>query len=156
MINDEDFIARLLESREQFNRFALKQAEVGVEILTPPLKISPTHEDRYKHIDKADGLALIWVEHKVRNLEFTCRDDYPFKTVIVDEAYKIDGKQHPACIYVIQNRSLTHAAVVYGWTKCHWHVEEIFDRSAGRGGSYYTAGVDMVRFCKTEEVFVCQ
>ena len=81
---------------------------------------------------------------------------YVARTVIVDEAYKIAAKPHPAAIYVIQNRSMTHAAIVYGWTKCDWRQEELFDRTAMRGGTFYTVPKEMVRFCLAEEAFVCQ
>lgn len=155
-MRQDEFVDRLLLSRDQFNKFALIQKQVGINILTPPLSVSETKRDRYDHVDAGDGLAHLWLEHKVRNFEFTCREDYPYPTVIVDEAYKIAAKPHPAAIYVIQNRSMTHAAVVYGWTKCDWKQEEFFDRTAMRGGTFYTVPKGMVRFCLAEEVFVCQ
>ena len=155
-MRQDEFVDRLLISRDQFNKFALIQKQVGINILTPPLSISETKRDRYDHVDAGDGLAHLWLEHKVRNFEFTCREDYPYQTVIVDEAYKIAAKPHPAAIYVIQNRSMTHAAIVYGWTKCNWKQEEFFDRTAMRGGKFYTVPKEMVRFCLAEEAFVCQ
>jgi len=92
---------------------------------------------------------------KVRlNLHFTCRDDYPYDTVIVDEVYKEDAKEdsHVLC-YVIENAGRTHAAVVYGFTRKYWGVERRRDPIQGRDCDFYTVPKINVRFCLVDEVF---
>ena len=151
----EQFKARLQRSREHFAEFARKQATMGVDIYSPPINDAPTHASRWKHRDTSDGLMVVHVEHKRRGVSFTDRDSFPYGTVIVDEVYKINTKEHPCLVYICENAAGTHAAVVYGWTRRHWLKETRFDPIQNRDCEFYTCPKDMVRFCETQEVFTC-
>ena len=151
----EQFMERLIRSRSHFEEFARKQAILGVDIYTPPINDAQTHAARWAHRDSKDGVLLMAVEHKRRGISFTDRDSFPYDTVIVDEVYKIDDKPHPCLIYICENAAGTHAAVVYGWTRCNWLKENRYDAVQDRHCDFYTCPKDMVRFCKSEEVFVC-
>ena len=151
-----EFMERLRVSRERFERFRSVQSQNGIEIMLPAQFDAPSREKRYSYSDKGDGLLHAWVEFKVRSIDFTCRDDYPFETFIIDEAYKIDRKPHACPFYVISNKAETHCGVVYGWTRPHWKITEQYDGTTHREAMFYTVAIDKVRFCKTEEVFVCR
>ena len=119
----EQFMERLVRSRSHFEEFARKQASMGVDIYTPPINDAPTHAARWAHRDSKDGVLIMAVEHKRRGISFTDRASFPYDTVIVDEVYKVDDKPHPCLIYICENAAGTHAAVVYGWTRCNWLKE---------------------------------
>ena len=99
----EQFMERLVRSRTHFEEFARKQASMGVDIYTPPINDAPTHAARWAHRDSKDGVLMMAVEHKRRGISFTDRASFPYDTVIVDEVYKIDRKDHPCLIYICEN-----------------------------------------------------
>ena len=151
----EEFMHRLQRSRDHFDEFARKQSQLGVQIYTPPVNDAKKHSERWSHRDKSDGLIFLHLEHKRRGVSFTDRESFKFSTVIVDEVYKIDSKEHPCLIYVSENAAGTHAAVIYGWPRCHWVKETRFDAIQDRHCDFYCCPKEYVRFCKSEEVFVC-
>ena len=117
MKDDQQFIRDLSTSRIAVNEFASRLRDKGWQIWLPPESVRPDATVRREYGDTGDIMVQGRVEHKVRtNLHFTCRDDYPYDTVIVDEVYKEDSKaDDPVLAYIIENASRTHAAVVYGW-----------------------------------------
>lgn len=147
-MTDQDYINAFKESRERVNRFgyiSLKN-KVKISLLPqPPLNI--------REPDEGDMLFSGRIEHKVRAIDFTSRDDYPFSTVIVDEVEKVDKKSDKVFMYVLENKTGTHAAVVYGFTQSAWKVEEKYDTQRERMCKNYEVDKSMVRFCKVEEVF---
>jgi hypothetical protein len=154
MKSDSDFLASLSASRRDVNAFAEKMRSRGITVVLPEESTRPDASQRMLYADRGDMTVEMRVEHKVRGIDFTCREDYPYETVIVDEKYKVDLKAGiPLAMYVIENRSRTHAAVVYGWTKNRWTTESIYDAKQRRGCVNYVVHKSLVRFCKSEEVF---
>jgi hypothetical protein len=153
--DSNSFLRDLSTSRVAVNEFARRMREKGLQVWLPPESVRPDASVRREYADNGDLMVQGRVEHKVRtNLHFTCRDDYPYDTVIVDEVYKEDAKadSHVFC-YVIENAARTHAAVVYGWTRKAWDVERRRDPIQGRDCDFYTVPKSMVRFCTVDEVF---
>ena len=156
MKTHDQFVTDLNRSRQSLNNLALAASEAGFSLLIKPSSTAPDRESRNAHRDKGDAVIVAPIEHKHRvDLEFTCRKDYKFDTVIVDEQYKIDekGPKDRPLMYVILNSDETHAAVVYGWTRKHWRVENLPDGKAGRRGNFYTCRKDVVRFCPVDRIF---
>jgi hypothetical protein len=149
------FIRDLGESRIAVNDFAARCRERGVMVWLPPERTRPDESVRSQYADDGDLMVQGRVEHKVRtNLTFTCRADYPYATVIVDEVYKEDEKSgDPPLMYVIEDKTRTHAAIVYGWTRKHWQKETKHDPIQNRECVFYTVDKRHVRFCMVEEVF---
>ena len=155
MKDNSSFLRDLSTSRLAVNEFAHRMRQKGLQVWLPPESVRPIASVRREYADDGDLMVQGRVEHKVRtNLHFTCRDDYPYATVIVDEVYKEDAKSedHVLC-YVIENAERTHAAVVYGWTRKNWRVERRRDPIQGRECDFYTVHKDKVRFCTVDEVF---
>lgn len=147
-MTDHDYVNNYKQSRERCNRFASISLQSNIKICLlpqPPLDV--------REPDNGDMLLIGRVEHKVRDLKFTCREDYPYSTVIIDEAYKIDNKPDKVLMYVIENVEGTHAAIVYGFTKSAWKVEEKYDQKRERMCKNYEVDKNIVRFCKIDEVF---
>lgn len=157
MKDNTEFIRDLGASRMAVNEFAERLRRHGIHAWLPPERTRPDASVRREYADAGDLMVQGRVEHKVRNnLHFTCRDDYPYPTVIVDEVYKEDAKaDEPVLAYVIENADRTHAAVVYGWTRDKWQIETRRDAIQGRDCDFYTIDKRWVRFCdlSTEEVF---
>lgn len=154
MKSDENFLNDLESSRRAVNEFAEKLRQKGFEVWLPPQRTRPDAAQREEYADAGDMMVPVRVEHKVRNLHFHSREDYPYPTVIVDEAYKVESKESdPVFLYVIENAERTAAAVVYGWTRRHWQIEEVYDAKQNRKCRNYTVPVKYVRFCDPQEVF---
>lgn len=150
------FLRDLSASRRRVNDFASMHAGRGVSIWMPPEETRPTEEDRFEYSDSGDLMVMLRVEHKVRGFSFTCRDDFPYPTVIVDEVYKEDKKASedgPLGMCIIESSDNACAAVVYGWTVPKWRVESKWDAAQGRQCEFYTVAKTLVRFCRPEDVF---
>ncbi len=157
MKDDSRFLGDLNASRKAVNEFAGKVRSTGIQAWLPPERTRPDAAVRSEYADSGDLMVQGRVEHKVRtNLNFTCRDDYKYDTVIVDEVYKEDAKaSEPVLAYVIENAKRTHAAIVYGWTRDHWAIERRNDPIQGRECDFYVVPKRLVRFIDlaTERVF---
>lgn len=154
MKSDAEFLQSLSASRRDVEAFAEKMRRRGIAITVCEEVTRPDASQRMLYADSGDMTVEMRVEHKARGINFTCREDYPYETVIVDEKYKVESKNGiPLAMYVIENRSRTHAAVVYGWTKNRWTTEKIYDVRQRRDCVNYVVHKSLVRFCKTEEVF---
>lgn len=155
MKHRSQFVANLTRSRSAVNKFAAMLRRHGVFVWMPPEEVCPNAETRHEYADDGDLMVQLRVEHKVRtNIAFTCREDYPYDTVIVDEKYKEDAKQNRRpFVYVIENRDGTCAAVVHWSTRPFWTVETRQDPNEDRPCEFYVVHKSRVRFCKPEEVF---
>ena len=141
-------------SRLKVNTWAERMRSRGVQVWLPPERIRPTAAQRADYADDGDLMVQGRIEHKVRDLMFTCREDYPYPTVIVDECRIEDAKAgDPVIAYVIENRDSTCAAVVYGWTKPSWQRMSRWDSHRNRQREFYVIEKRMVRFCPPDEVF---
>jgi len=140
----ETFYDRLAVSYVRVNKFASSLYKRGINILLPP--VTDTFDD-------GDLFVTLRVEHKVRSLQFTCREDYPYDTIFIDEVYKIDNKFDLPLCYVIENTDGTCCAVIYGFTKPHWKKETKFDKIQNRVCDFYVVSKSQARFCKPEELF---
>ena len=155
MKDSSSFLRDLSTSRMAVNEFAQRLREKGLQIWLPPESVRPDASVRRAFADDGDLMVQGRVEHKVRtNLHFTCRDDYPYATVIVDEVYKEDAKADDRVLaYVIENAARTNAAVVYGWTRDKWQIERRHDPIQGRECDFYTIDKAFVRFCSPADAF---
>jgi len=155
MKDDNSFIRDLSRSREAVNTFAARVRARGVQVWLPPEVVRPDASVRHQYADDGDLMLQARIEHKLRtNLSWTCRKDYRYPTVIIDEVYKEDAKSdRPVLMYVIEDQTRTHAAVVYGYTRYKWVVERMHDPIQNRMCDFYTIDKKSVRFCPIEEVF---
>jgi hypothetical protein len=148
------FEERLNASRGRVNKFAYKMWKLGVKMFMPPECLDLNYEKRWENADDGDLFVTMRVEHKVRrNIDFSCREDYPYPTVFVDEYYKIENKEDRPLCYVIENKEGSYCAVIYNYTKKHWVIEKHYDPIQQRICEFYAAPKSFVRFCKTEDIF---
>jgi len=156
MKDDRQFLGDLAKSRQAVNEFAGLLRSHGVPAWLPPEQTRPDAATRRAYSDAGDVMVQIRLEHKWRHdLSFTCRDDYPYQTVFIDEVYNFDQKAvyGPPLGYVIENAERTHAAFVYyAITRPHWRIESHFDSKQRRQCDYYVVDKSRVRFCPTWQV----
>ena len=153
MKTDTQFLTDLESSRRNVWRFASIQKAAGVDIVINPATTRPDATVRGDHADDGDMELRIRVEHKVRNIDFTSREDFPYKTLIVAEVYSIERQNGKPFVYVIESRSGSHAAVVYSRSMHKWSKVRRWDAAQGRECEFYEAPLESVRFCPLEEVF---
>jgi hypothetical protein len=148
------FLKDFRSSITAVNTFAAILRTKGVQVWLPPTQVTPDFESRMEYADSGDMMIHLRAEHKVRNLKFTCREDFPYPTLIIDEKYKVDSKaDSPLLAYFIQSEDGQCVACVYGHTKHRWQVEPVYDKLQGRTCHNYTIPIQFVRFCKPEEIF---
>jgi hypothetical protein len=148
MMTDQEYVNHFKESRERVNRFAhiALKSKVNVMLMPqPPLDV--------REPDQGDLCVLGRIEHKVRDLNFTSRDDFPYQSLIIDEVKKVNEKKDKVLMYVLENRTGTHAAVVYGFTQSAWKIKDTYDHKRSRNCANYQVDKSLVRFCSIDEVF---
>lgn len=126
----------------------------GLHAEIPEHTDRPDNSVRMQYADSGDFFVCGRVEHKIRKLHFTCLEDFPFPTVIIDEQYKVDARSDAFLAYIIENRTGTCAVVVYNWQRPQWRVERLFDSVAGRFGNFYTIDKKLVRFCRPQDALI--
>jgi hypothetical protein len=150
-----DFVADFRASISAVERFAYTLRRLNVSVWMPPSDLGPDHGTRMEYADSGDLMIQLRAEHKVRNLNFTSREDFPFPTIIIDEKYKVDAKASlPLFAYFIQSANSNCVAVIYGHTKHRWTTQESWDPKQSRTCTYYVVPIQFVRFCKPEEIFL--
>ena len=148
------FLKDFRSSIRSVEKFAAILKNRGVQVWLPPTQVTPDFESRMEYADGGDLMLQLRAEHKVRSLNFTSREDFPFPTILIDEKYKIDSKaDSPLFAYFIQSEDGQCVACVYGHTKHRWQVEESYDKRQGRSCQFYSIPTQFVRFCKPEEIF---
>lgn len=152
---ETNFLNDLNASRRAVNEFASMLKQQGISVWMPPERTRPDQSQRRRFSDDGDLRLFIRVEHKTRpGLSFTCRRDFPFQTVFVDEVYNFHQKsgEGPPLAYVIVNAAGTHAAVIYyAITRRHWKKSSRWDESQKRRCDFYEVDKDRVRFCPVAE-----
>lgn len=149
-----EFFTDLGASRTRVAQRVEELCAMGLYAETHPHEDRPHSSVRMDYADNGDLWLCARVEHKIRELHFTGRDDYPYRTIIVDEQYKVDRRTDAVLAYIIENKPGTCAAVVYGWQRDLWKLERIWDNRANRYGMFYTIDKAHVRFCKPQEAFL--
>ena len=121
MKTDQEFLNALIESQSHVAAVASWMARQNFNVMISPAICRPDFKDRFEFIDQGDIIVSSRIEVKKRSIDFTCRDDYPFPTVIVDEKFKVDRIPPPQLNgYVILNNRGTHACLISVKTRKHW------------------------------------
>jgi hypothetical protein len=103
----------------------------GCEIIVTEPRLRPTYKERANYGDQFDVLADgARFETKWRGVDFTSRQDFPYKTAFVDRATKPPRAALAHC-YCSVNKSMTHIALICTETKASWLVKTIWDKVKG-------------------------
>ena len=147
MKTDAEFINALADSQAAVDLVAAHLRHYGAQITVPEVKVRPSFAQRMDYQDQGDILLTQRIEVKHKQIDFTCADDYPFETVMLDAAYKIDampwGHLHS---YVLVNRAKTHAGLVKSSSRPQWSQTTVYDRKERERRAYYVAPVSVTWF----------
>lgn len=120
--------------------------------------------------DDGDLRASVVLGIKRRKISFTCREDYPFKTVFIDEEYKMipdymnkdsyyalstDHKRSRLRwfhSYWIGSQDMSHVALILPATKRHWVLEPVYSKRDVRWATNWACPKEKVLFGRAEDI----
>jgi hypothetical protein len=145
---DPGFVDDLRESREAVQHVAQWLVAQGVPVLIRPTYIRPDQSQRSAYSDVGDLEIQQRVEVKRRfNVQFTCADDFPYPTIIVDVCHTYDNARPKPFMYVIVNHAMTHAAIILCRdTAKQWVRSTKMDSTLNREREFYECPISLVRF----------
>ena len=144
--SDKLCVDMLLDSKEVVALAARVLSDMGLPVVLRPTFVRPDVTQREAYSDEGDLEIMQKVEIKGRDLEFTCRADYPYETVIVDYAPNFDKKRPRPFMYMIFNQARTHYMIVQVKTFPQWRKVRLHNGKTGNDGDYYTCPVDLATF----------
>ena len=148
---DPTFVEDLERSHESVRAVKKWLEGKGFEATIPPTIVRPSSDERFDYSDNGDIHLTMRTEVKHRvEIPFTDRASFPFGTVIVDKCHKYDKARPKPYVYVICNKPLTHAMLVYPRTTARkWTVEKRFFN--GRDNVVYECHLNLVHFVELSE-----
>ena len=124
--------------------------EKGLGVTIPAMILAPDVSKSVDYIDKGDiichadnGKNYI-VEVKQNSINFTCSDDFPFKSILVNEVEKADRLD--AFVYFMVNQNLTHAFMLKTNTKHMWDKKDVPDKQRGDVTPTYVCDLNLGEF----------
>jgi hypothetical protein len=117
-------------------------------------KLSPTYEERHMYSDDGDFLfkrpgkdkwEIAEVKHK--NMHWTDADSFPYDTVFVSNVHSVE-RGHEPHLWVLVNKSLTHAIIIPKSTKRFWIKETVYNRNSGKEEEKYLCAKHLTQFHK--------
>lgn len=147
MLSDADFIAALSESQQYVEQVAGWLRRNGYEVDVPALRIRPDRAQRFEYSDDGDLFVKERVEVKHRpDLKFTGLHDFPFPTVVVDAAHRIEKARPLPMAWVILNATGSAAIIVHRTSRKHWQRVELYNRKDAERKPYYTCPLQHCQF----------
>lgn len=145
--NWEIFTKRFLASREAVFKVAeYLNREKNCSVLIPPMRLAPDPDFADDYKDNGDiivnGKHII--EVKGRKLDFTDRDDFPWRELIVANVESAD--RYNAFAYFIVNRKLSCAAIIKTSTKKFWIKKIVYEEEKETFEEKYLCNKDLVEF----------
>lgn len=150
---DPNFESDLKESQPYVELAAEWLRKVGCVAEVQPLKVRPDAskmgdyaDDGDIHLIRANGKTAR-AEVKHRGLHFTSLRDYPYPTVIVDNAHTFDNAKKKPELYVIINKLATHGALIRVEFSRHAWVKTVkMDRGKNRNRTLYECPKELCEF----------
>ena len=133
------FLNNLAESVRSVHRVAMWLQDKGFDVRMLPIMVRPDAAQRLVYGDKGDLEVRMVVEVKKRELDFSCAADFPFETVIVDEAYKVDRNRQRVYAYAILNATETAVCLVPYHSRRRWQMVTRYDSKEGQERTFYEA-----------------
>ena len=149
--NDPGFVQDLIDSQESVLLAAKWLLNRGFRVTVNPTKIRPSVDKMSEYSDGGDLEISERVEVKARSISFTCKEDFPFPTIIVDVAHAWDKASPKPALYLLFNKDKTHIAIVKRSTSSKWVKSEKADKLKGRSRSFYECPISLVEFCSVRQ-----
>ena len=143
---DATFVEDLRESQQYVWQAAQWLSQKGYNVTVRKTNVRPSAEQMREYADSGDIEIIQRVEVKRRKLAFTCREDYPYKTVFVDVAHTFDNAICKPYAYIVINESATHCLIVKGETSKQWIKSTKLDRAKNRERMFYECPLELCQF----------
>jgi len=138
MKSDQAFLADLDRSNEsaRLTHAMLLSRRVCAQLM--PVHKRESYAKRHAYADSGDIHIKRRVEVKHRKtINFTCAEDFPFPTIIVEECHHIERGFPPLEGIYIWNAALTHYVYISVATRLHWKVRTRFVPEAQRECDFF-------------------
>lgn len=132
----ENFYQRLSASHAAVELVARWQITRGHSVFVAVDSDGPDGGDL---VYTANG-RLILADVKHKQIDFSSREDYPYRDLWVCQAHQFDDKNPKPDVYILLNRHMTHAAIAMSAMSCDWEkrVEKHPNNKSGKSVSYFT------------------
>lgn len=124
-MSDEDFFKGLCSSIGPVHHVASWLIKQGYMVRIRPTIVRPDFKDRFEYDDGGDLDITMTINVKARTFDFTSAEDFPYKTIMLDEARNIKANGLQTLFYISLNKAWTHCSVVRQDTKAHWVKREV-------------------------------
>lgn len=131
---DEEFAHDFYATLQDVDLVGTTATIAGIIVDVPHLRVrGDSDKSRHYHDGGIDMWLNGWrVSLKWRDLKFTCPEDYPHDTIIIDEEGKYNRLKHKPHVLICTNRDRTAAIVVTLSHRKVWGREEMVDRKRNR------------------------
>jgi len=146
--NDSSFVEDLQNSQQYVWQAAKWLSDSGYNVTIRPVEIRPDVSQMREYSDCGDLEIIQRIEVKHRTLDFTCKDDYPFDTVIVDVAHTYDKARPKPFAYIIFNKQATHCLIVENKSRKQWIKRTTLDKVKKRERTFYECPIELCSFHK--------
>ncbi len=154
----ERFLESLIRSSEGTLAIAKMFIDTGIDVLVAGIKKAPSRAEYKKYQDAGDMFIRkggLWnkIETKRLSVDFTCRQDWPFKgNFIVCAKHSYDLAKQKASAYIISNDKMTHVAVVRNSSQSKWLAAVKQDsRYKNYKQEFYFCPIELVEFRRIHE-----
>jgi hypothetical protein len=145
--DDPDFVRDLMASNPHVEKVAAWLRSKGHEAVVRPIQVRDKVENMSKFADDGDiYIGDRRVEVKRRGLRFTCADDFPYPTVIVDVAHAWDRADPKPEAYILTNEAATHCMIIRDQTSMHWRRVTKMDRFKKRERTFLECPIEHALF----------
>ena len=158
-VSDKQFIKDLKQSDDDVWLVARWLCQLFKRhVMVAPLKIRPDVSQRHQFRDNGDLFLvedngnLARIEVKWRSIDFTCREDFPFPSLMVGPVDHIDHMFPIAYAHIMLNATRTVACVIRGKTEKHWTNDRIYDSRYGRHSTVYQCPIEHCEFYDLSKV----
>ena len=144
------FLERLAASSEAVFAVAKWLNRQGKTVQIPHISFAPTAADADLHVDDGDLFVIERkrVEVKRLGVDFTGRDDWPFKEAFVSNKAAVDRSFENVSAWIFVSSDLLHAAVVTPSTREHWYLKKTMAKNTGNEEEFYACPLEHVTFRK--------
>lgn len=120
----------------------------GYGVTIPPTSRAVAHNEWEACADNGDILITQRVEVKRLGVDFTCREDWPFRDkFIVCAKHSFDRATQKPFAYIILSANMVNASAVFSSDSRCWTTEKRTDRRYnGVTQEFYLSPLDKVRF----------
>ena len=144
----EQFVSDLNASQYAVLAVAGHLQRSGLEVMLPPHRVTPSEHERFAFQDECDLKVARAYQVKQSSRQFESVEEFGFKMLTVDEAYKIEKQRRsPPSGYWIVNKDRTGAILIPWATFNSWDQFERTDPAqGGRSCKYYRCPASLCRY----------